>query len=790
MEKALLPKLSKVLKTGGNGNASVVFPHMLPFLATLNANVLNENVHSFYKDFFRNIKTGLQSRSSRSDISSISIAYFECLQFIFTQLKVDDFPSEEDFVGYCVELVDDNVVDVLDWCITTECTNGKYVFPPLASLLGAWSNQDTSVYTTILSNVWSRLYAILERSLDGDVDVDRVLDSQFDLVQSFRNCSSVKAKNVRVKFVTDEDQVDSVVKHANKLPHFDELIYRLCTLYIKKTTSSNSPRCLANLENLLKQFGNADLFMKLSGGKGFFKLYDTFSMWLFLTNLRQECVVDIILLMYGHMNTEEKWDLLNKLIKFNNEQVQTWFLARLLSHPLVMEPNVTKLIGQTSVTKILLKCANAILDGDTKENINFLHKCFFQNENGDILIDKETCDGIVRVLAKALNDESKTDILDTCTSFLAQIMPVICCDPAKKDLQHFLFLEFFAFSIRKSVGDDLSEDTMWEITTSWQDALSSNDLQLNQTLLNECATIIDARLNQSDDFPSVKVIEHLAEMVSKLILCSIERIDNDNDKYSRADEIMDTIFNQRVKEDKTNLALVESFCAFIESVNEILTIPDIVAENETPGTNYLSTMNQFFKWWHFKFSVVFKITCRIKQCRDVENGESSGDDEYTEDFCDLDENLIQIWSENIFDEILHGIYVASLANTLINHSIVVSSVLHYVSLIVVRMMFSFSFLITHQLQEYTENLILNVSESVVLYLKNISSKNLQAIRDKLIFNAATKGFFWSMSCLVLSNTEQYSDSDNGHVLLYEDVTSTKDSWDLAQMNMYQVRLTF
>lgn len=672
MEKALLPKLSKILKTGGNGNASVIFPHMLPFLAKLNASVLQEEEHAFYKEFFRNTKTGLECRSSRSDISSISIAYFECLQFIFTQLKAEDFPSESDLVNYCTELVDENVVDVLDWCLTKERNNnGKYVFPPLASLLGAWSNQEAALYTSVLNNIWNRLYAILDLSLDGDVDAERILDSHYDLVQSFRNSNSVKSKNVRVKFATDEDQVDSVVKASSKLPHFDELIYRLCSLYVKKTTSSNSPRCLANLENLLKQFGSADLFMKLSGGNGFFKLYDTFAMWLFLTNLRKECVVDIILLMYPHMNAEEKNDLLNKLIKFNNEQVQTWFLARLLSHPLVMEPNVTKLIGQPSVTKILLKCANAILDGDTKENINFLHKCFFQNENGEILIDNATCDGIVRVLAKALNDESKATVLDICTSFLAQIMPVVCCDPAKKELQNFLFLEFFTFSIRKSVSDDLSEDTMWEITTSWQDALSSNDLQLNQTLLNECSAIIDARMNQSDE-PSVKVIENLAEMVSKLILCSIERIDNDDEKYKRADEIMDTIFNQRVKEDKANFALIERFCAFIESTHETLTVPSIGTDSEVKGTNYIATMNQLFKWWQFKFGVVFKITCRIKQCRDAEAGESSGDDEYTEDFCDLDENLIQVWSENIFDEILHGIYVASLGDTFINHSIVVS----------------------------------------------------------------------------------------------------------------------
>ncbi|KAJ6644213.1 E3 ubiquitin-protein ligase listerin [Pseudolycoriella hygida] len=762
MEKALLPKLAKVLKTGGNGNAAVIFPHLLPFLAKFNASVLNDGLHTFYKEFFRNIKTGLQTRSSRSDTTAISTAYFECLQFTFTQLNVDDFPTESEFVDYCTELVDENVIDVLEWCVTKVFCNAKYVFASLAALLAAWCNQEKKLYATALSNIWQRLYAILETSLDGDVDFDSILESHYDLVQSFRNANSIKAKNVRVKFASDEDQVDAVVKTTNKLPHFDELIYRLCNLYIKKTTATNSPQCLGNLENLLKQFASAELFMKLSDGKGYFKLYDTYTMWLFLTNLRKECVVDIILLMYSFMSAEEKVELLNKLIKFNNEQVQTWFLARLLSHPLVMEANVTQLIRQESVTKILLKCARAVLDGDTKENINFLHKCFFQNENGEILIDNATCSGIVHVLAEALQDTLRADVLDICTSFLAQIMPVVCCDPAKKDLQHFLFLQFFAFSSLKNVDDDLSEDTMWEVTSSWQDALSSNDLQLNQDLLNECLPIIDSCLFQSEE-PALKIIENLAEMVSKLILCSIECIDNESDKYKRADEIIDTIFNQRVKNDKIDLSLVESFCGFVESINETLTVPTVGTDIEHQYPTHLEIMmSQFFKWWYFKFSVVFKITCRIRQCRETETGEGSGDDEYTEDFCDLDENLIKNWSENIFDEILHSIYVAALSNTLINHSIV--------------------------LKEYTQSLLLNLSESVVLYLKNISSKNFQDVRDRLVFNAATKGYFWCMSALVLIKTEQNGEPENGAELLmmYERVTSTKCCWDLPQTNMYQV----
>lgn len=466
MEKALLPKLWKVIKSGGNGNAAVIYPHLLPLVAKLNKNVLGDKLKQFYIDYFQNLNVGLQLRSnqqSRSDMSAIATAYYECLQYIIIQLQQNQlFENEKELADFCVTLVREHLIEVLQWCLTSDTNCGKFIFTSIASLLNHWhaNGVDNNVYEVILNYFWTELYGILEQSLETDDNrIERVLDLHFDLVQCFRLGPSGQAKkNVKVKFSTEEDQVDSVdvPKVKQNVVGFNELAYRLCSIYMKKTTESISPVYINNLENLLKTFGNAEFLLRLAGGENLFKLYDKISTWLLIAQLRRENVVDILLILYSYLNAEGKVTLISKLLKFPNDQVQTWVIARLLSYPLCTELDVTKLLVNPNVTKILVKCANDVINGDTTDNINFLHKCFFQNDAGETLIDSGTCEQIVHVIASVLTDDSKLGVLDTCASFLAQIMPVICSDDNKKILQHFMFITFFEFSVNKSVSENNS----------------------------------------------------------------------------------------------------------------------------------------------------------------------------------------------------------------------------------------------------------------------------------------------------------------------------------------------
>lgn len=459
MEKALLPKIWKVLKAGGFGSASVIYPHFLPLLAKLNATVLGEKLQPFYTDFFQNLNVGLRARSgqqSRSDMSAIATAYFECLQYVLIQLQKAEVSDSDELLAYAKQLLQVHLVDTVGWCLDNDINGTKSIFASIATLVGYWTQNavDNALYSEILEHFWKELYVVLERSLDADERTEKILDMQFDLVQSLRSGHAARAKNVKIKFSTETDEVDSVKPNeVVKACEFSELALRLCSMYMRKATETMSPLYINNLENLLNTFGSESFYTKLSGGDAIFKLFDKWSVWLLIVQLRQENVVDILFHLYPFLVTDEKELLLNKLAKFPNEQVQLWVILRLLSHPMCSEPSVPRLLAQPNVAKVLLKCANELVAGsDTMGNINFLHKCFFQNENGEILIDDQTCRQIVDVISTALTDPDRFEVLDSCASFLAQIMTVICCDDNKTDLQAVMFLKFFEFSVNKEVS--------------------------------------------------------------------------------------------------------------------------------------------------------------------------------------------------------------------------------------------------------------------------------------------------------------------------------------------------
>lgn len=300
------------------------------------------------------------------------------------------------------------------------------------------------------------------------------------------------------------------------------------------------------------------------------------------------------------------------------------------------------------------------------------------------------------------------------------------------------------------VSDDLTQDTLWEITTSWQDALSSNDLQLNDALLAECACIVNEKLSVVEEM-SVEKIEHISEIVSKLILCSIERIDDEPAKYQRADQIVDAIFDQRSKTYRSKQSYVEHVCHLLESLTGRLTVPDVGSRLGTAdGMRSVETIDSFMKLASFRFNVIFKITCSVKKHRPAEEdaaaadegGEASADDEYTEDFCDIDENLVKNFSDSIFEEIVGGIYIAGMSNTLLASC--------------------------YQWSESTELCMLHLTEQIPLYLQNVSKSQLATIRDQLLAAAKTKGQLWSNCCLFLTSIEPYNDPENGVTLLREE----------------------
>lgn len=717
----MLPKLWKILKSGGDGSAETIYPHFLPLLSKLNRDIFGEKVLTFYNNFFEHLNTGLRIRltyqaNSRSDITAIATAYYECLQYILIQIQ--SFPPEmfgdgPDLNGYSLNLLQTHVIDVISYLLSSASTsNGKYVLTRLVELIQFWSQtrEVNPIYNALIARFWDELYSTIEKSF-GKTDEDQQLRSKLelihDLVQSLRSKSSSmsKSKSSKVKFTIDtaadsNDQVDGAIKKGAGetavffKPEINDLVVKLCKFYMKKTSDSVSDHFVRPLESLLAEFGNTGKFFEQLCGSAtdIAKLYDKFASWLLLKEIRSENVLDITLMLYPHLDPIEKSKLLNKLVKFPNESVKNWTLSRLLSHPLCTEPEVLRLLSQSIVTAQIIKNAQEMTAGKTSDTVNLMHKCFFQTESGDILIDNKTCHSIIEILCNTLTAERvDNSVLDTCVSFLAQVMPVICGDEQKRSIRDGMFVKLFGLCVDKERLAMLSEDTLWEAITSWQDALSSNDIQLTDELLETCAETIKQSLSAAilDQNTAINHIESISEIVSKLTLCSVERFEDDDElKHQNADKIITSIFTKLSAQYDEYLNGCLQACTFIELLNGGMTsVPAILPQlkNDLGAIDVYKNANALLKLATFKFRVVFNITCTVPKSR--KNSESDNetnvietdkplDEEHTEDFCDMNESLLKKWSAKIYDEIYGAIYLGGLFNSFLDNFNVIYCILH------------------------------------------------------------------------------------------------------------------
>lgn len=304
-----------------------------------------------------------------------------------------------------------------------------------------------------------------------------------------------------------------------------------------------------------------------------------------------------------------------------------------------------------------------------------LHKCFLISDSGDVLIDPATCAKIVETIATPLKNDGEIELKDTCASFLAQIMPVVCGDCRQGELQRRMFAMLFDFSAENSVSDYLSEDTLWEVTTAWQDALSSEDLTLDQELIEQCAEIVNKELKIFSDTEGFNLerFEKLAEVCTKLMMCSTES--NKRDEPERCKQI-DVIFNSMTEkessEHRLSKDLLEKLAIYVELLNGGLMAKtgeycsDLSTEAFTKNLRYLLIRELFC------LNVVFKLSCNPKaspagtnESRMDHDGDQ--DNEYDDDDAHMDdeENLIHRWSELMYEKVLSVIYAVAIGDTLL-----------------------------------------------------------------------------------------------------------------------------
>uniref|UniRef100_A0A1B0CLG7 Uncharacterized protein n=1 Tax=Lutzomyia longipalpis TaxID=7200 RepID=A0A1B0CLG7_LUTLO len=726
-EKMLMPKLWKILKVG----SSVVYPQMLPFISKINAEIQGneEKLLKFYTNFFDSLSEGLRSRYgslSKSEMTAIVSCYFECLQYVVIQLLKED-PLKNFNRDLAEKLLDKHILGTISWCMTEGFKCGKCVFSKASAILTSWNQSKAAncEYEELEKKFWMRIFPVIESSVEGK-ELDSKTEAHVDLCHCLKYSITHRIpKGNKVKFMAEGDVASVHPDSPQVAPVYEEdlkdLVLKICSLYLKKTFELRNSVFIPKLHHFFSEFGTLQLYEKLTEHGDLSELLGSFETMLGDGKLRQEAVVDIILKLYGFSRGERK-EILKSLIESPQRNVCNWIITRILSHPLCTEPGIGEILAQEKVQKHLVDQAAAAAKSTSRESFNLLHKCFFQTESGEILIDTTTCANIIDKVSTGLTTTEDKDVIDTCGSFLAQVMPVICADRNKVSIQNEMFLNLFRFSVNQCAMASQADESVWEITTSWQDSLSSGDLLLTDRLLATCSEIIEEKLQE---IPT-NCMENLAEVTSKLILCSAESLQKDEEKAEFIDKVVDSLLNANVGEYKRNQAFVKHLSLYLDALNQKLTTKNLGSGKEFQDVPHDSTLRNFLQVSLFKMSVIFKLCCNIKRQKSaMVDDEEAEEEEFTEDYCDLEANLLKNPSEEIHYQILDGIFALGCAETLLQHAKV--------------------------LDEEIEEKIHQLAATVELFLKNIGETLRNTIKEKLFKYANEEGGVWANCLTVLQH---------------------------------------
>uniref|UniRef100_A0A8C3BDC2 E3 ubiquitin-protein ligase listerin n=1 Tax=Cairina moschata TaxID=8855 RepID=A0A8C3BDC2_CAIMO len=293
-KKGVLPKLWTVLREGGRGLATVIFPNLLPFISKVPPGITEPKLE-YFRTFFSSIIQGLSSEraiASPSESSAIISAFMECLRFAVLQ-KVDE---EDDQRQIHQMLINDQLIPIIDAVLQEPRLQNGPLFYQIAETLSSWeakaevSSDDGTeeVFQKLLSNFWDRLLKLCVLHVDKlDAD-EKPLFAISDMLEVLQNpktaTKSNNRKSVKIKF-KDEDEserntengkltevrknsdseIQAYLQHSSVLRKepLENLVCNLSELSIVYVNEHKSEQHLKFLSALLSSFSSDRVFQVL-----------------------------------------------------------------------------------------------------------------------------------------------------------------------------------------------------------------------------------------------------------------------------------------------------------------------------------------------------------------------------------------------------------------------------------------------------------------------------------------------------------------------------------------------
>ncbi|XP_022804416.1 E3 ubiquitin-protein ligase listerin-like [Stylophora pistillata] len=294
--KAVLPKLWSVLKNGGNGCATMIFPNLLPFLSKLPSEVIGSGV-GFYREFFTNIQEGLTKervQNSPSECSAIIAAFMECLKFCLlhefedgSNLDIHQYLIKEQLLSLLKESLEKHYKLMYDSLYPHVADLLSYLSVKVESDSKTGRNEEEEKslqkFCHMLRWFWEGFSSICLENLksgSGKVAVEDVVNSVCHCLVTlkFPTKKKKKKKQHRVAFMelSSSEQVDSAETDQCSSIQSDfiatsvnveklykgcllDLVCNICTLCMDEIAQNNSTVHLKLLSSLIPHFTSTKL---------------------------------------------------------------------------------------------------------------------------------------------------------------------------------------------------------------------------------------------------------------------------------------------------------------------------------------------------------------------------------------------------------------------------------------------------------------------------------------------------------------------------------------------------
>ncbi|CAG9822593.1 unnamed protein product [Phaedon cochleariae] len=491
VDKVFYPKLWKILKQGGQGNAAVIYPSLLPVLSHL-LPIVNDSSSEFYDKFFENLRLGMRQKTtiaSKSESIAVATAYVECFQFIILR--------KQDKEHFCKTMIKTHLLTVIEWCLTEDHLSCKTIFSKVGALVQFLSrNSETPALTSYLDFLFESVRDLFRETLfnlkeNPDYQPEYVSSKQLEFLRFLKSSGKPK-KQFKVKFISDD--VDSKEDKLGHLPSIIEsdkkyldklnvLVYKVCQDYVEYIQEKQSTILFEQLWSLIIDFDSNIFFVNLNekmrhknpDSRLVDIYYDLLHNWMISETQCCKRVMSLTFLLLLYVENDEKLRILETLSEVPNEQCLSWAISEALAHPHNKDPIIHNWLKTERVSDFLVSIVDLEINDKCPPELGILLKlALTENDEGELFVESTAIAKIIDKLVQVLKNHPDHPITaDSCASLAAYVSAIVYTETLLLSYNDTLLLALFHLSCNSQIDNDIiSEETMYEVNSAWQDALS------------------------------------------------------------------------------------------------------------------------------------------------------------------------------------------------------------------------------------------------------------------------------------------------------------------------------